>query len=195
MPGEDDFGLRRLSLFDDGEPLGTAGAVLAAFEHLEERFLVVYGDTLFNIDVSRFLAAHAMAGADATLFLHPNDHPHDSDLVEVDEDGTIVAFHPKPRASDVRCANLVNAAFYAIEKASLQRWRDVTSPCDFGADLFPAMLRAGARLSGYNSFEYIKDAGTPKRLDRSSTTCGAAWWRARPSRSRRPVSSSTGTAP
>ena len=165
---ESNFGLDRLDLIDDGEPRGTAGAVLAALDRLDEAFLVVYGDTLFNIDIARFVAAHDAAGADATLFLHPNDHPHDSDLVELDERGAIIAFHSKPHPPGAHFANLVNAAFYAVSKASLQPWRQVALPADFGADLFPAMLAAGARLNGYVSFEYIKDLGTPQRLDKVS---------------------------
>ena len=37
---------------------------------------------------------------------------------------------------------------------------------DFGEDIFPALLRAGKKLCGYNSPEYIKDIGTPTRYDR-----------------------------
>jgi D,D-heptose 1,7-bisphosphate phosphatase len=37
---------------------------------------------------------------------------------------------------------------------------------DFAKDLFPKMLREGVILKGYVSPEYIKDAGTPKRLDK-----------------------------
>ena len=44
--------------------------------------MVLYGDTMVNVDLERMLSAHSAAKADATLFLHPNDHPHDSDLVE-----------------------------------------------------------------------------------------------------------------
>jgi histidinol-phosphate phosphatase family protein len=163
---QSNFGLDRLDLIDDGAPRGTAGAVLATLNRLQHRFLVVYGDTLFNIDIGRFVAAHVEARADATLFLHPNDHPHDSDLVELDENRAVAAFHPKPHPAGVFLPNLVNAAFYAIETASLAPWRDIRLPADFGADLFPAMLAAGARLHGYVSFEYIKDLGTPKRLDK-----------------------------
>ena len=32
------------------EPLGTAGAVLTGFKHLADRFLVMYGDTMVNVD-------------------------------------------------------------------------------------------------------------------------------------------------
>ncbi len=160
----DNFGVT-VTLIDDGAPRGTAGAVLACLDQLAERFLVVYGDTLFNIDVDRFLAAHEASGAAVTLFLHPNDHPFDSDLVELQDD-TIVAFHAKPHAPGGHLQNVVNAAFYVMEKAALEPWRDFPVPSDFGQDLFPALLAAGTALSGYNSFEYIKDLGTPKRLDK-----------------------------
>ncbi|GBU19337.1 MULTISPECIES: HAD-IIIA family hydrolase [Methylobacterium] len=151
---------------DDGAPRGTSGALLSVLDRLQERFLVVYGDTLFEIDVARFGDAHRRSGADATLFLHPNDHPHDSDLVETGEDGFVIRFHPKPHPEGAALPNLVNAAFYMVERAALLRWRDFPEPSDFGRDLFPAMLAAGQRLFGYNSFEYIKDLGTPARLDK-----------------------------
>ena len=65
-------------LIDDGEPRGTAGAVLAALGELEPEFLVMYGDTMLAVDLERFWAwHHAVPGADVSLFLHPNDHPHD----------------------------------------------------------------------------------------------------------------------
>ncbi|MCU4181159.1 HAD-IIIA family hydrolase [Bosea sp. BH3] len=161
------FGLSRLRLIDDGAPRGTAGAVLACLDVLAPRFLIVYGDTLFNIDIGRFVEEHARSGADATLFLHPNDHPHDSDLVSLGDGDFVSAFHSKPHPPGTYLPNLVNAAFYVMERSALEPWREVQTPCDFGADLFPMMLSAGARLKGYNSFEYIKDLGTPTRLDKA----------------------------
>lgn len=156
----------RVSLIDDGDPRGTAGAVLACLDRLADRFLVVYGDTLFDLDVTAFIAAHDAAGADVTLFLHPNDHPADSDLVEVDEDGRIIGFHGYPHPAGAYLPNLVNAAFYCIERAALEPYRDIETPSDFAKDLFPRMLADDARMQGYKSFEYIKDLGTPTRLDK-----------------------------
>lgn len=157
----------RARLIDDGEPRGTAGAALACLDELADRFLVVYGDTLFDIDIEVMLAAHTASGADVTLLLHPNDHPADSDLVEIDDQGAVKAFHsyPHPEGADLR--NLVNAAFYICEKRALQPWVNEASPLDFAKDLFPRMLAAGARIQGYVSFEYIKDLGTPKRLEKA----------------------------
>jgi histidinol-phosphate phosphatase family protein len=161
-----DFGMR-VRLVDEGTPRGTAGAVLAALEEMAERFLVLYGDTLLNVDLGRLVAAHESAEAEATLFLHANDHPADSDLVEVDEEGWVRAFHGYPHDSGRYYANLVNAALYVCEKKALERWRDFRTPADFGKDLFPAMIAAGARVKGYRSFEYVKDVGTPERLERA----------------------------
>ena len=163
-------------LIDDGEPRGTAGAVLAALDELEPEFLVMYGDTMLAVDLTRFWAWHrAVPGADISLFLHPNDHPHDSDLVEVDESGRIVAFHAYPHPAGAWLPNLVNAALYVVRRESLRAWVDVAGPLDFGKDLFPRMLAAGATLRGYASPEYIKDAGTPERLERvrNALTSGA----------------------
>ena len=79
------FGVRIRYILEK-EPLGTAGAVLAGFELLAERFVVLYGDTMVNVDLNRIWNAHEKAGAAATLLLHPNDHPFDSDLVEMDRE-------------------------------------------------------------------------------------------------------------
>jgi histidinol-phosphate phosphatase family protein len=150
-------------------PLGSAGAVLAALPELQDRFLVMYGDTMLNIDLTRFWRAHEKSGADASLLLHPNDHPHDSDLVEIEDCGRITAFHPYPHDPDRFYANLVNAALYIVERRALVRWLDSGGPLDFAKDLFPSMLAQGCFLQGYRSPEYIKDAGTPERLDAVAT--------------------------
>jgi histidinol-phosphate phosphatase family protein len=164
---EPDFADLSLTLLDDGEPRGTAGALLHAFDQLSSRFLVVYGDTLFDIDLDRFWQAHTAARADATLFLHPNDHPGDSDLTETDERGRVTAFHSPPHDPCQNLPNLVNAGLYVVEREAVAFWRERPTPTDIARDMFPAMLRRGARLEGYVSFEYIKDIGTPARLDRA----------------------------
>ena len=156
----------RLRLLDDGEPRGTAGALLHAFDYLAERFLVVYGDTLFEIDLDRLWNFHVTTRAGATLVVHPNDHPFDSDLVEMDESGRVMAIHQLPRDPGLLLPNLVNAGTYVLERGAIAFWREQHPPTDIARDLFPAMLHRGADLRGYATFEYIKDLGTPKRLDK-----------------------------
>ena len=154
------------------EPLGTAGAVLEGFDTLADRFVVLYGDTMVNVDLDRIWQAHEEARADATLLLHPNDHPLDSDLVEMDATSRVTAFLNRPHPPGVWRRNLVNAGLYVIEKRALAPFRQSSlisrsSPMlDFGKDVFPEMLRHGGNLLGYNSPEFIKDIGRPDRYDR-----------------------------
>ena len=156
-----------IDCIDDGEPLGTAGATLAIYERLADEFLVIYGDTMLEVDLARFHAFHrSRPNVAATLFLHPNDHPHDSDLVEMTEDGSISSFHAYPHNAENYYPNLVNAALYYVHKTALEPWVGKTGLLDFGKDIFPAMLTNKCLLLGYNSPEYIKDCGTPKRLDK-----------------------------
>ncbi len=106
-----------LEILDDGEPRGTAGATLAAIDRLEREFLVMYGDTMMEVDLGRFHGFHALSpDAAATLFLHPNDHPQDSDLVEIDGDERVVAFHSYPHDPLRWYPNLVNAALYWVRR-------------------------------------------------------------------------------
>jgi histidinol-phosphate phosphatase family protein len=156
----------RISYQIEKEPLGTAGAVLAGFNLLADTFLVLYGDTMVNVDLSRIWDTHRASKADATLLLHPNDHPLDSDLVEANDDGWVTAFHNRPHAPGRYFQNLVNAALYVMNKSALAPFAKNVVPSDFGKDIFPAMLKSGGKLRAYNSPEYIKDIGTPERLDR-----------------------------
>lgn len=158
-----------ISCVDDGEPRGTAGAVLNIFDQLDEEFLVVYGDTMLEVDLARFATAHAQHSDGAgTIFLHPNDHPQDSDLVELNADDCVTAFHPYPHQKGRFLPNLVNAALYILRRDGIEPWQHKTPAgiFDFGKNLFPELLARGSKLYGYNSPEYIKDCGTPSRLDK-----------------------------
>ena len=145
-------------------PRGTAGALRDALPRLTETFLVIYGDTYLDVDLRRLWVTHAGHGADATLFLHPNDHPADSDLVEVDDAGSVTAILPYPRPIDEYHRNLVNGALYVFEKRGLHAFVPRDGKSDISKDMFPSMLRSGRRLFGYVSPEYLKDMGTPDRL-------------------------------
>jgi len=146
-------------------PRGTAGALIDALPELDEQFLVVYGDTFFDIDLGSFWNFHQNQAGDISIFLHPNDHPHDSDLVEVDPSFQVLKIHPYPHDSQWR-QNLVNAAVYMINKSALKGIDFVLDRPDIAKDLFPLMLESGKKLYGYISTEYIKDMGMPKRLSK-----------------------------
>ena len=158
-----------ITCIEDKIPLGTAGSTLNVLDMLADEFLVVYGDTMLEVDLDKFYKFHRRdLQTSVSLFLHPNDHPHDSDLVELDSDENILSFHPYPHSQNQFYPNLVNAALYWINKDSLLNWEKKISHLDFGKNIFPEMLKAGYLIRGYRSTEYIKDCGTPSRLDKVS---------------------------
>lgn len=160
----DNFGVSIHYHYDD-EPKGTAGALLSILDTLKDQFLVIYGDTYFEINLQKIWDFHELHRSDATLFLHPNDHPYDSDLVEIDENEKITAIYKYPHDDSFR-RNLVNAAVYIISKSSLDGINVISEKMDIAKELFPLMLKNGKRLNGYISTEYIKDMGTPDRLEK-----------------------------
>jgi histidinol-phosphate phosphatase family protein len=145
------------------EPLGTAGAVKQLEGRIKGRFLVFYGDILLNFDIRKLQEFDALQPSLATLVVHPNDHPRDSDLVEMDDKSVIVAFHPKHRDQNQYYRNLVNAAVYVLSD-EIFRHIPAGEQTDFGKDIFPLLLEKGKILRAYNTTEYIKDIGTLDRL-------------------------------
>lgn len=155
-----------LSYAIESVPRGTSGAVRDALPILADRFFVLYGDTFMDVDLREMWESHMESGADGTLLLHPNDHPQDSDLVEIDAQGTVrtILPYPHPPGRDVR--NLVNAALYVLERVGLEDVTPIEGKADIAKHMFPLMLDLGRHLHGYITPEYIKDMGTPDRLDK-----------------------------
>jgi D,D-heptose 1,7-bisphosphate phosphatase len=157
-----------ITYFLEKQPLGTAGALPDLKASLSDDFFVFYGDTVMDIALDQFLAFHREKKSMASLFLHPNDHPYDSDLVAVNEDNRIENFFSKPHPADFVGRNLVNAALYILSPSIID-YIPVGEKSDFGKHIFPTCLDAGLSLFGYISPEYIKDMGTPDRYEK---VCG-----------------------
>ncbi|HEY4310983.1 MAG TPA: HAD-IIIA family hydrolase [Pirellulales bacterium] len=151
-------------------PLGTAGS-LALVKHLiSDRFLVFYGDVMLDMDLGRLIAFDREEHALATLVVHPNDHPQDSDLVEIDDKNRIQAWHKKPRPAGACHRNLVNAGVYVCSP-EIFRHLPFGESADLGRDVFPSMLAHGLPLAAYCTAEFVKDMGTPDRLGEIDLAC------------------------
>ena len=102
-----------VSYVEEKEPLGTAGAFFFLKDMIgNEDFLMVYGDVFWDIDVDRMLKYHHEQHSMCTLFVHPNTHPFDSDLIMQDESSRIIGIDSKHNVRDYWYDNLVNAGLY-----------------------------------------------------------------------------------
>jgi D,D-heptose 1,7-bisphosphate phosphatase len=153
----------KLRYFCEKAPLGTAGALKTIEEHLRDDFIAFYGDTIMSIDLARLSGFHLRNKAAATLVVHPNHHPYDSDLLDIDATGRVVALYPKPRDPAEIHRNLANAGLYVLSRRVLQ-YAPGGTKSDLDRFVLPAAFRAGEKIMAYNTTEYITDMGTPERL-------------------------------
>lgn len=160
------FGLR-VRIFTEKEPMGNAGALLQSLDLLPEHYFVVYGDLMLAVDLQRIAKRHLDRKADFTMLVHPNDHPQDSDLVETDANDWVSAVHACPHPHDQFFGNLVNAALYVVRREALRPWAAFPGKQDFTQGIMLGLVAKGARVLAYRSSEYLKDIGTPARLQRA----------------------------
>jgi len=158
------FGLNVRTLIEN-EPLGNAGQLLRSLDSMPEHFLFLYGDIMLAVDLERLVRRHIERGADLTAVAHPNDHPQDSDLLETDAEDWVRAIHPSPHPEGRYFANLVNAALYVVRREAIRPWSAATGKLDFIDDVMSGMVAGGCRVLAYRTSEYLKDMGTPQRLE------------------------------
>ncbi|MEZ5001790.1 MAG: HAD-IIIA family hydrolase [Chitinophagales bacterium] len=155
-----------ISYFVEPFPMGTVGGIKAIEKQLKDDFLVLYGDVMLDMDFHRLIDFHHRHKSDATIVIHPNDHPYDSDLVEVDKNDKVIAFHSKPHPENFYYTNLVNAGVCLFSPIIFNHL-EADKKADFGKDIFPVIFQK-INMYGYNTPEYIKDMGTLDRLEKVS---------------------------
>jgi mannose-1-phosphate guanylyltransferase/phosphomannomutase len=152
----------RIEYYLEEYPLGTAGALPLVKGRLSDDFFVFYGDTIMDVDLAHMAEYHKIKKSDATLCLHPNDHPHDSDLVVINGDNRVKEIFCKPHPHGLVIRNLVNAAMYVFSRRLIDVI-EVGLKCNIEKDVLRKSIGSGFGLYGYITAEYIKDMGTPDR--------------------------------
>jgi mannose-1-phosphate guanylyltransferase len=153
-----------LTFMVEPEPRGTAGAIKFCEELLEDRFLVLNGDVLTDLDLSALVAQHESTGAAATIALYPVEDPSGYGLVRRAEGGEITEFLEKPEPGEID-TDEINAGAYVLERSVLERIppdRSVSIERETFQELIGNGLY-GRRLEGY-----WLDIGTPERFRQAS---------------------------
>ena len=150
-----------LRFVEEPDPRGTAGALKFAERFLDERFLMLNGDVLTDLDLSAQIAQHELTGATGTLALVPVPDPSSYGLVRVREDRSVDEFLEKPSADAVLDTNLISAGAYVLERSIL----DLIPPdrnVSIEREVWPVLVDDG--LYGYvDDDAYWLDIGTPER--------------------------------
>ena len=142
-------------------PLDTAGAIRFAAKHagFDDTFLVVNGDVLTDLNITKLLAFHRQRGGEATIALHPVQDPSRFGVVPTTFDGRVIAFVEKP-PRDQAPTNLINAGTYIFEPRVLDRIEPLVA-VSVERTIFPTLANDGA-LFAMADDAYWLDTGTPK---------------------------------
>src|SRR4051812_9684272 len=132
----EDYGMR-IRYVEEPRPLGTGGALKFAGDLLDERFLMLNGDVLTDIDLTAQIAQHEATGAVGTLALVPVEDPSNYGLVRMAaEDTTVLEFLEKPSPDTVVDVNTISAGAYVLERSVLELLPD-GQPASIERDVFP----------------------------------------------------------
>jgi mannose-1-phosphate guanylyltransferase len=149
----------RIRYVEEPEPRGTAGALKFAESLLDERFFMLNGDVLSDMDLSAQLEQHERTGARATLALIGVEDPSAYGLVRTEEDGTVREFVEKP-SPDAIDTNLISAGAYILER-SIVEMIEPDRNVSIEREIWPQLVGDG--LYAFPHEAYWLDIGTPER--------------------------------
>jgi mannose-1-phosphate guanylyltransferase len=150
----------RLRYLEEPRPLGTGGALKFAEDLLHDRFFMLNGDVLTDIDLTAQLRQHEQTGARATLALYPVGDPSAYGLVRCNPDGSVSEFIEKPGLDELD-TNLINAGAYILQRDVLDGMPPAGTNVSIEREVFPQLVDRG--LYGYEASGYWLDIGTPER--------------------------------
>lgn len=156
-----------IEYYEEEIPLGNAGALFKIKDKLNDDFLLINGDVLFDVDVNRFYNYHQIKKGLVSLLTHPNDHPYDSGLIITDDNNEVIKWLAKEDERPKYYKNRVNAGMHIISPKILNQKFD-KEKIDLDRDVLKPLCDTG-KMFAYDSSEYIKDMGTPERYNQVSS--------------------------
>lgn len=144
------------------EPLGTGGAVRYAAGHLADEFLLLNGDSLFDINLLD-LATRPVEGLwTAKIALKPGQDPARYGTVITDGERVVQFREKSPSVERVT----INGGVYWLKKSVVSGISP--GPTSLERDIFPKLAEAGL-MRGYVYDRFLLDIGIPESLAAAET--------------------------
>ena len=161
LPKDADVGLG-IHYLVEPKPLGTGGAIKFSEQYLKnETVLVLNGDVLTHINLSKFLDLHKSRKACATIALTPVENPSSYGLVETDTNSNVLRFLEKPNLNEITC-NTINAGIYLLEPKTFNRI-PLNTNYSIERSYFPSLIENHETFIAYINEDYWIDIGTPEK--------------------------------
>ncbi len=141
--------------------LGTYGALINSYKHLEESFFLILGDILTDINISNFAKKFSLKKCDLMLISRFTDHPKDSDIIILDQASKVTKIS-RHEDLDYPYSPIGNTGLFFINKKILLLDSKYANS-DFTKDFLRKNLNK-LEVTAEISIDFIKDIGTPERL-------------------------------
>ena len=141
-------------------PLGTAGQLRTAAPFLDSHFLVMNGDIVTDMNITKLVEAHANAKAAATIALKEFGVKIPYGHVVVDKGGRVTAFEEKPTLS-----YMANAGVYVMEPRVLGEIPS-GAVASLETDVFPKLIAKGETIQSFFESAYWADVGSMADFER-----------------------------
>ena len=129
----------KISYSLEEKPMGAAGGVKRVQSALNETFVVMSGDVITDFNLSAAVEFHKYSSAMATVLIHEVNDPSEFGVVAAESDGRVTKYAERPRP-DLVFSSKVSTGIYILEPDVLSSVPYET-PCDFGREVFPRLLR------------------------------------------------------
>jgi mannose-1-phosphate guanylyltransferase/phosphomannomutase len=147
----------RINYSDEESLLGTAGGVKRVESFFDDTFLVIGGDDLADLDLTRMLRHHREKKALATIALSLVEDPSQYGIALLNDKNRITRFLEKPKDATI-FSNTANTGVYLFEPDILDLIPK-GEKYDFGMHLFPKLLELKKPFYGYLTASYWSDVG------------------------------------
>jgi len=137
---------------------GDAGSVKRVEDFFkDDTFIVIGGDDLTDMDLTKLVKTHRDKGALATIALSLVDDPSEYGIVLMNEDSRITRFLEKPKG-EVIFSNTANTGVYVFQPEIFELIPRGMFYL-FGKQVFPLLLEQRLPLYGHLTAAYWKDVG------------------------------------
>jgi D,D-heptose 1,7-bisphosphate phosphatase len=152
----------RIDCVVEPKPMGTAGALVAAADLLDDEFLLLNGDSYFDIDLGDFVAWQPAGPWVGSVAVRSMADTGRYGVVRLSGD-VISTFADRPASG---CSGLINGGIYRLKRQVLDFVGSV--PCSIEKDVFP-MLAARGLLRGRPYDGFFLDIGTTQAYEAAQT--------------------------
>jgi len=149
-----------VSYAEENNPLGTGGAVLSAKAYLktDNPFLILNGDTFFNIPISTFSNFHHSSKSKLSMALMRASEGNRFGGVTLNRENKVIS----PSSFKAKKDDLANGGVYMLDQSIIKSFPNVKIPFSLEKSLLPGLLSKNISIYGIDLTSKFIDIGVPK---------------------------------